>query len=227
MIKLFFVCTLALCAMLIPTRIVQAATVELPQPEREGTLTVERTIEDRRSVRSYVPGSLALEEVGQLLWSAQGITEERRGFRAAPSAGALYPLTLYLVAGEVEGLEAGVWRYLPAQHAIERVVAGDVRENLSNAALRQDSLASAQVTLAIAADYDITAMRYGPRAERYVHIEVGHVGQNIYLQAESLGLGTVAIGAFDDNAVAGVLGIPENESPLYLMPVGLKAGSGE
>jgi len=193
--------------------------MKLPEPVMKGELSVEEALQRRRSIRSYGKGKLTLQQVSQLLWAAQGITN-RRGFRTAPSAGATFPLEVYLVAGEVEGLQPALYHYNPHEHSLRLVKEGDLRKDLDRASLRQGMPREAQISIVIAADYSRTTRRYGKRGIRYVHIEVGHAGQNIYLEAESLGLATVAIGAFDDDAVKGLLGI--EEEPLYIMPVGKK-----
>jgi SagB-type dehydrogenase family enzyme len=196
--------------------------VPLPSPALKGKLSVEEALARRRSVREYRKDALSLAEASQLLWAAQGVTERREGFRTAPSAGATYPLEVYLVAGNVSGLAPGLYRYDPGRHCLIRAIAEDIRSKLSEAALGQPWVRQAPATIAIAAVYARTASRYGSRARRYIDMEVGHAGQSIYLQAESLGLGTVAVGAFDDGGVKRVLGLPKEEEPLYLMPVGKK-----
>jgi len=196
--------------------------ISLPAPSLKGSLSLEEALAHRRSVREYKKHFLSLIEVSQMLWAAQGITGAREGFRTAPSAGATYPLEIYLVAGNVKGLSPGVYRYIPRTHALVQTLAGDARARLCDAALGQQWVKDAPATVLIAAVYARTAARYGPRARRYIDIEVGHSGQNVYLQAEALGLGTVAVGAFDDGAVKRVLGLNKEEEPLYLMPVGRK-----
>ena len=198
----------------------EGGKVKLPEAETKGKISLEETLAARRSVRRYADGPLSLKEVSQLLWAAQGVTEKRRGFRTAPSAGATFPLEIYLVAGDVKGLKAGLYRYLPRRHELESVKEGDLRDRLAGAALGQAMLKDAPATFVIAADYSRTSVRYGRRAARYVHMEVGHAGQNIYLQCGTLGLGTCAVGAFHDDRVKALLGI--DEAPLYLMPVGRK-----
>ncbi len=194
---------------------------KLPQPRLDGGMSVEKALRERRSIREYRRAPLTIAEVSQLLWAAQGITSPR-GFRTAPSAGALYPLDAYLVAGDVEGLPAGVYHYQPADHALTMNLPGDLRSLLSGAALGQASLRSAPAVLVLAAVYDRTTRKYGKRGIRYVHMDAGHSAENIYLQATALGLGTVAVGAFDDAEVGKVLGFPKDEEPLYIMPVGRK-----
>ncbi|MDR7419992.1 MAG: SagB/ThcOx family dehydrogenase [Armatimonadota bacterium] len=182
-------------------------------------MSLESAIARRRSTRAFADAPLALADVAQLLWSAQGVTDQE-GHRAAPSAGALYPLELYLVVARVEGVSPGVYRYIPARHALELVRAGDVRSRLMAAALDQTCVGAGAAHLVFSAVYERTTAKYGERGTRYVHMDVGHAGQNVYLQAEALGLGTVAVAAFDDARVREILGLPGNEHPLYIMPVG-------
>jgi len=193
--------------------------VALPMPVYESQTSVEQALQARRSVRDYAPGALKLAQVGQLLWAAQGVTGPT-GQRTAPSAGALYPLEVYLVAGEVEGLAAGVYRYLPDDHALLRIASGDLRKQLAEAALGQIWVKDAPAVLVITAVYERTTVKYGERGVRYVHMEVGHAAQNVYLQAETLNLGTVFVGAFYDEEVSRILGLKEEQAPLGVMPVG-------
>ena len=204
-----------------------AAVVPLPDPVYESKLgiSLERAILERRSVREYSSDPLTLEEMGQLLWAAQGITEPERGFRAAPSAGATYPLEIYLIAGQVEGLSPGVYSYRPHTHDLELITEGDRRQELFNAALQQTPVREAAINLVFSAVYQRTTQRYGERGIKYVHMEVGHAAQNVYLQVVSLGLGTVVIGAFDDQTVRRALNLPLEEVPLYIMPVGRKGAA--
>lgn len=194
--------------------------VKLPAARLVGDLSVEEALALRRSVRAYREEPLTLAELAQLLWAAQGITADW-GARTAPSAGATYPLQVYVVVGEVTGLEAGLYVYRPAGHHLVRRKAGDLRAELASAALGQGWVRAAPVSLVIVARYERTTGRYGERGVRYVHIEVGHVGQDVYLQAQALGLGTVMVGAFDDQDVKTLLGI--EEEPLAIMPVGWPA----
>jgi SagB-type dehydrogenase family enzyme len=195
------------------------AETPLPPPRTEGAHSVEALLARRRSVRDFGATPLNLEQVGQLAWAAQGITDTR-GLRAAPSAGALYPLELYLVAGRVEGLEPGVYLYRPRGHLLEQTTEGDRRTQLATAALGQAWLAEAPAVFVIAAICERTAVKYGARAPRYVQIEVGHAAQNLFLQATALGLGTVVVGAFRDEQVARVLALPPPTKPIALMPLG-------
>jgi len=187
--------------------------VRLPPPVTEGRVSVEEALARRRSVRAFSGEPLPLERLGQLLWSAQGVTDPR-GLRTAPSAGALYPLEVYAVTPE------GVFKYLPARHALRKVKSGDVRKELAAAALGQMWMARAPVCLVIAGVEARTARKYGTRARRYVDIEVGCAAENVFLQATALGLGSVPVGAFDDKKVKAVVGCAADEAPLLIVPVG-------
>ncbi len=191
----------------------------LPKPQLGGEVSVEAALQQRRSVRQYADGALELARVSQLLWAAQGVTHPD-GYRTAPSAGALYPLELYLVAGEVADLPAGVYRYRPRDHDLVPVAPDDVRQPLAAAALRQAWIADAPAVLVIAGVRERTARKYGARAERYVHMEVGHAAQNVYLQAEADGLATAMVGAFDGPRLQEVLGLPADHEPLAVLPLG-------
>ncbi len=193
--------------------------VELSEPSTGG-ISVEAALAERRSRREYKDQPLTLEQLSQLLWAAQGETSQWGG-RTAPSAGATYPLELYAVVGDVEGLQPGVYRHIPSEHRMVKTVDGDVREDLAAAALGQEFVAEAPVVFVIAAVYERTTQRYGDRGIMYVHMEAGHAGQNIYLQAESLGLGTVAVGAFNLEQVSGLLQLPDGQEPVYLFPAGV------
>ena len=195
--------------------------IKLPQPRLAGPVSLEETLLKRRSVREYANLPLTIEEVSQLLWAAQGVTSEWGG-RTAPSAGALYPLELYLVVGNVESLTSGVYKYSPEEHELVQVSGEDVREELAEAALGQVCIRKGAIDIVVAAVYERTASKYGDRAVRYVHLEAGHAAQNIYLQATALNLGTVTVGAFYDDQVKLIMGMPEEENPLYLIPVGRK-----
>ena len=194
----------------------------LSAPAAGGGISLAEALANRRSFREYIKKSLAEREISQLLWSAQGITDRPTGFRTSPSAGALYPLEVYMVVGMADGVPAGIYKYSPQNHSILLVREGDVREELYRECLSQDSVKNAAAVLVFSAVFERTASRYGDRAERYVYMEVGHASQNVYLQAESLNLGTVAIGAFDEDGVKEVLGLPGDEEPVYIMPVGHK-----
>jgi SagB-type dehydrogenase family enzyme len=194
--------------------------IPLPEPTLEGETSVEEALVERRSIREYQDQPITLAEASQLLWAAQGVTGPRGQKRTAPSAGALYPLELFLVAGEVDGLDPGLYRYHPDGHELGLVRRGDLRREISLAALEQESLEDGAAILVFAAVYERTGQRYGDRGHRYVHMEVGHAAQNVYLEATALDLGTVIIGAFLDDALKIVLGLRADEEPLALMPVG-------
>jgi SagB-type dehydrogenase family enzyme len=191
----------------------------LPTPIYKSKTSIEEALKSRRSVREYKEGPITLQQVSQLLWAAQGITSVN-GFRTAPSAGALYPLEIYIVSGNVLNLPAGVYHYVPANHALELITAGDGRMDLTRAAQNQDSIKLAVADIVIAANYKKTTVKYGNRGTRYVDMEAGHVAQNISLQVVSLKLGTVTIGAFNNSVVKSVLNLPQEEEPLYIMPIG-------
>jgi len=193
--------------------------VGLPQPKTDGNTSIEKALMERRSTREYRSEPLSLQELSQLLWSAQGLNRKSGG-RTAPSAGGTYPLQLYVVAGNVEGLAPGVYRYLPTQNSLEKVREGDYRTQLAECSLEQEWVEKAALDIVFTADYSRTREVYGERGERYVQMEVGHASQNVYLQCVSLGCGTVAVGAFRDECVKTLLNTREGEEPLYVMPVG-------
>ena len=195
--------------------------VKLPRPELEGKVSLEEAIARRRSVRRYRAEPLTLSQLSQVLWSAQGITAGGE-LRAAPSAGATYPLELFAFVGKqaIDGLEAGIYHYEVDSHSLVCSQRGDLRQELARAALDQGFIVSAPVDIVICAIYTRTSYTYGRRGERYVHMEVGHVGENIHLQAVALGLATVEVGAFDDEEVRKVLDVEERIKPLYIMPLG-------
>ena len=203
-----------------------ASILTLPTPLYDSQTSVEQALQVRRSVRTYSPTPLSLSEVSQLLWAAQGLTHPE-GMRTAPSAGALYPLEIYVVVGNVTNLPVGIYHYNPQEHGLIRIREGDIRQELFEAALRQSAVKDAAIVLIISAEYERTIVKYGQRGIQYVHMEVGHVSQNVYLQAESLGLGTVFIGAFHEDEVKTILHISVEETPLGLMPVGKKLPSSE
>ncbi len=196
----------------------------LPQPASDGEISVERALKERRTIRAFRPDPLSMVQLSQLLWAAQGVTDERRGFRAAPSGGALYPLDVYAIVGEggVEGLGPGIYRYHPASHSLKFISKGDRRSEVAGAALSQMWIARTPVIFVITAEYERITQKYGERGVRYAHIEVGHVGQNIFLQAGALGLGAGIVGAFRDASVAEAIGAPKEHEPLIIIPVGYK-----
>jgi SagB-type dehydrogenase family enzyme len=193
--------------------------INLPAPTLDGGTSIEASLLSRRSVRHFIGSGLTLNALSQLLWAAQGVTDPR-GFRTAPSAGALYPLEITVVAGHVSGLGQGVYRYDPDGHALVKTGDRDRREALWRAALEQPPVRYAPLVVVFCGVYERTTRKYGERGIRYVHMEAGHAAQNVSLQAVSLGLGTVPIGAFRDEQVKSTLGLKSDESPLYLLPVG-------
>jgi len=207
---------ITLCAMPV---VHSSDSITLPGPHLESDFSVEQAISNRRSVREFSDKPLSLAEVSQLLWSAQGMTDDK-GLRSAPSAGALYPLVLYLVVGNVKDLEPGIYQYSPVGHKLLRIKEGDSRKELSSAAIQQHWMKDSAVLLVFSAIEKKTTWKYGQRGIRYIHIEVGHSAQNVFLQAQSLGLGAAVVGAFDDNRIETILNLPDGEQVLYLMPVG-------
>ena len=177
-------------------------------------MTLTDALAARRSVRRFKGDALSPEQIATLCWAAQGVTDKRRGFRAAPSAGALYPLELYVVTA------AGVDHYDPKTGALTRHLEGDLRPKLQAAALGQRFVGDAPATFVLAAVIERTTAKYGRRAQRYVWVEVGHAAQNVLLQAVALKLGAVPVGAFDDAAVAKALSLPANHAPALLIPTG-------
>jgi SagB-type dehydrogenase family enzyme len=190
--------------------------IQLPKPQSKGGLSLEECVERRRSIRSYEETEIDLQTVSQLCWAAQGITDTTTGFRAAPSAGATYPLEVYLIRPE------GLFRYLPFEHALLMLSSEDLRVPLGEAAHGQDCVRKAPLCLVVAAVYERTTRAYGERGVRYVHIEVGHLAQNVHLQAVSCGLSSVPVGAFRDDEVKNVLALSEDEEPLYIIPIGYR-----
>ena len=192
--------------------------MEILLPEIE-EIKLEDVLLKRRSIREYSSTPLTLKELSHLLFAAYGITDSSRGFKTVPSAGATYPLEIYVNAKDVVGLEEGVYKYIPEKHSIVRILDEEVGQKLALASLKQMFIAVAPIVIIIPADFERTTRVYGDRGFRYVYMEVGHVAQNIYLMATSLGLGTVSVGAFYDNEIKNILGI--DEYPLLLMPVGV------
>jgi SagB-type dehydrogenase family enzyme len=199
----------------------QAEVIKLPEPRHDSDVSLEQSLLERRSVRDYSGQPLTLQEISQLTWAAQGLTDPR-GFRTAPSAGGLYPLELYLVAGDVEDLPPGVYRYQPDGHQLVKTGDGDKRAGLAEAALEQEWVEEGAVDFVFTTVYERTTGKYGERGIRYVHMEAGHAAQNLCLQATALGLGAVTIGAFYDEQVSRLLNLPADEQPLYVIPVGRK-----
>lgn len=197
------------------------AMIRLPRPGVEGQTAIEKVIESRRSARAYRDAALSVDVVSSLLWAAQGVSSPE-GLRTTPSAGSTYPLEVYLVAGRVSGLEAGIYHYQPEGHSICLVRPGDLRWELCQLAMGQSWVEEAPASLVLTAQYERTTTLYGERGMRYVHMEAGHAAQNTCLQAEAAGCGTVVIGAFRDIQVAELLGLATGEAPLYIITAGFK-----
>ncbi len=189
--------------------------INLPKPSQDGSMSLERTIATRRSWRDFRSQPLTPEQIGQLTWAAQGQDTKSR-YRTAPSAGATYPLELLLVD------EQGLFHYLLGEHALEKLSAQDLRSALVSAAWEQGFIEAAPLTLVFAAEFARTTGHYGRRGMRYVYMEAGHAVQNVHLQAEALGLGSVAVGAFDDLGVGKVLSLPDKLEPIYMVVVGYR-----
>lgn len=202
------------------TAMAESKPIPLPEPKLTSELSIEEALRERRSVRSYGDAALSLADIGQLAWAAQGITEERRGFRTSPSAGATFPIEIYFILTGMEDIPEGVFRYANRDHQLVRTLSGDKRRSVYEAALRQEAIIRAPAAMVITGVVARTAARYGDRARRYVDMEAGHVAQNVALQAVGLDIGTVVIGAFDDDALKQALDLAEDESPLYVMPLG-------
>ncbi|WP_148688151.1 SagB/ThcOx family dehydrogenase [Methanopyrus sp. SNP6] len=197
------------------------ARVELPKPLKM-EMSVSEALEKRRSIREYRDEPITLKELSTVLWAAQGITDPR-GFRTAPSAGALYPLRVFVVVRKVEGLAPGIYVYDPKTHTLGLVRRGDFTAELQRACLDQEWVGRAAVDLVIVGYERVLRPKYGERSFRYMALEAGHVGQNVYLACTALGLGTVAVGAFYDDRVKEILGITEGDAvPLYVFPIGRK-----
>ena len=191
--------------------------IQLPSPSTDSGMAIEKVILERRTHRLFASTPLELVEIGQLLWAAQGITDPS-GKRTAPSAGALGPLELFMVTAE------GVSHYLPEEHALQARVKGDRRGALASAAADQDMVAKAPAVMVITGILARTAWKYGgDRAWRYVNLEAGHAAQNVLLMATAMGLAGTPVGAFDDNTVMDLLGLPADHRPLYLLPLGRPA----
>jgi SagB-type dehydrogenase family enzyme len=198
-----------------------AEGIPLPDPRGFQGLRMEGALQMRRSVREYAERSLALVELSQLLWAAQGITEERLAFRAAPSAGALYPIETYTVVHDVADLPSGIYHYAVREHRLERLERGDFRGDVTQAGLYQAFLGEASVCFVLSAIFQRARWRYRERAYRYVLLEAGHIAQNLYLEATSLGLGACAVGAFLDGRLNDLLGLDGvEEAALYIISVG-------
>ena len=194
-------------------------TIKLPAPRQDSESSLERTLSERRSVREFSREPITLPQLSQLLWAAQGITDSR-GYRTAPSAGALYPLEIYVMVGDVKGLAVGLFKYQADGHVLLRIANDDRRKQMEGAAWGQDWIRENAVLIAFSSVDSRTTGKYGGRGIRYIYIEVGHAAQNVMLQAQALGLGAAVVGAFGDDFAGEILDLPKNERVLYLMPIG-------
>ena len=199
--------------------------MNLTTPEVASGISLEEAIKKRRTIRSFRKEPLSLKQFSQILWAAQGITGPRGFGRASPSAGALYPLDLYAVVGKqsVEGLDTGIYHYVPTDHTIRKIADEDRRAEVAIASLSQMRMADAAVLFVVTAEYGRITIKYGDRGIRYAHMEVGHVGQNIFLQCHTLRLSAGIVGAFHDKEVARTIGVEKNHEPLIIFPVGWQA----
>jgi len=195
------------------------AVVALPAPSLDGAVSLEEALAARRSERAFAAQSIALSDAGQMLWAAQGITDPR-GFRTAPSAGALYPLAVWLLAGAVDGLDAGAYRYRPGGHELEQRESGDLRGALSEAAYGQAWMVGAAAIFVVTGRESVTRAKYGRMARRYMMMEAGHVAQNLLLQAVARGLAATVVGGFDAGDVDDLLDLERGEEALLLVAVG-------
>jgi len=188
--------------------------IQLPEPKLTGKMSVEESIARRRSERSFSSQELTQDQISQLLWSAQGITDKNWGFRAAPSAGSLYPLTIYIMKND------GLFQYIPDGNKLVQISTEDKRPSLVRASLAQSFIGEAPLIIVIAGNFRIIEAKFGQRAYRYLNMEIGHAAENIHLQAVSLGLVSVPVGAFWDDVVAKTLELPDTQDPFYIIPVG-------
>jgi SagB-type dehydrogenase family enzyme len=199
-----------------------AKEISLPKPDYRG-IVLEDAIKKRRSVREYSSRPLGLNQVSQILFAAQGITGSLHGrsVRTTPSAGALYPFEVYAIVNNVEGLQKGIYHYSVINHALELIKPGDFRSDITSAGLKQEMLGDSGVTIVLTAIFDRTRHKYGERGVRYIYMEGGHISQNISLQAVSLGLGSVPVGAFLDKKINNLIGVDgKKEAAIYLHSVG-------
>jgi len=192
------------------------AMITMPSPKLDGSVSVEKGLAERRSVRAYKPEAVSMEEVSQILWAAQGITEPSKGYRTAPSARGTYVIHVYLVAGNVSGLPGGLYRYEPKGHTLVKLSEGDKKGDLLKAA-GQAPIGPAPAALIISGVTDRSAAN-----PNWMYLEAGHASQNVYLQAFTLKLGTVTMAGFKPEAVSRALNLPEKEQPIYIMPFGRK-----
>jgi len=216
---------LGLPAVALPAEGAAPATVPLPAPKTDGKVSIESALKQRRSVRSFAPTPLNLEEVGQLCWAAQGVTDDK-GHRTAPSARAIYPLELYVAAGSVTGLPPGLYRYQPASHSLHLVAPGDKRADLDQKAVGQSwmPIAKAPAVFVISGTAAKMASSEDPavreRGAHFMWVEAGLAAQGFFLEATAMGLGSTYVGGFRAAETQALLGLPSSEEVLAILPVG-------
>ncbi len=193
--------------------------IKLPKFKVAGNISIEETLYRRRSIRKFLNDSLNLEEISQILWAAQGITNTD-GRRTSPSAGATYPLELYLISNKVEGLKDGVYQYIPDQHLLKVKKEGDLLKEIAGATYQVEMCSGAAGIIVITAIVERTVSVYGERGMRYIYMEAGHAAENLSLQGVALNIGSVLVGAFDDLRVIKALSLSKGEIPLYIIPIG-------
>lgn len=206
-----------------PVLVEQSHTKELPSPVYKSQFSVEQALKNVRPRRSYSDDAVSLENVSQLLWAAQGVNVEW-GDRTAPSSKSTYPLSLYLIANNITNLENGLYLYIPGDrqivHTLDPITSGNYQTALFNN-LNQNSMKNPAGVFVITGNMNKMAEAYGGVAhDREVYMEAGHAAQNIYLQAESLKLGSVALGSFDEGIIRNIINTPEEETIIYLIPFG-------
>jgi len=194
--------------------------ITLPAPMIQSSTSIEKAIKERRSVRSYKNIPLSIEEISQLLWAGQGITDPISKYRSYPSAGALYPLELYIVINKAKSIEKGFYKYDPNKHALIKITERNITDEITQAALNQEFIKESAIIFIYTAITSKTTSRYGERGLRYIYMEAGHAAQNIYLQSVSLKIGVVVIGAFKDQEIKKIMNLKEDEIPLYIIPAG-------
>jgi SagB-type dehydrogenase family enzyme len=197
----------------------QNQIIKLPEPKFKSSISIEEAINKRRSIRKFDDSPLEINEISQLLWAAQGINTSD-GRRTVPSAGATYPLEIYLASRKINGLDKGLYKYNPQSHSLIPIKYGDIASDIANSTLQKNIIYSATAIFIITADFERTTSVYGSRGNIYVYFEVGHAAQNLSLQAVGLKIGSVMIGAFDEKELKRLLGLPINETPLYIIPCG-------
>ena len=197
----------------------QEKVINLKKPLFKSSVSVEEALKARRSVRDYSDKPLTLDEISQLLWAGQGITNER-GFRTNPSAGAAFPMELYLASHNITGIAPGLYHYSPHKETLTLVKEGSLRDQITSTEMYQKCVRNSAAVIIISGDFKRMANRHGVRNFRFVNMEAGSIFQSIGLQAQTLNLGTVVVGAFKEYELKKILGIKED--PLVIMPLGRK-----